>query len=394
MSTSVSSLITVGAFAEWHHVFQGQNLSWFNDQRIISGNFFLGLQGQTAQIFPDLAIPKGAIIEQATMVVTAFQNSAPAYTTFLGTPVRGFGQAKAPFNNASQPHRGWRADQWSNADMEVRHNNAAGLMIETSGGVSNSQWHYRLLSGFGAPAGEQFRERMGQKFTVPAGTSAERTVSLVTLQMLRSTPAPVGSVRLEIMATAPTLGPTIPDETVIATSAPVLMSTLSGGAAAPVSFTFTGADLVELTAGSEFAITVRPDVFVGSLFGPFIAMRHQNAFLTAGRLMHFGTGTGLDYQNFPGTVDANQASQIGQTAATIAWAVPAFVAGFSAITPDLSTLVQVQVNDPFYTSSRDIIITTGGNTGTANRVWRHPTHVVGPGPRLNVTYRERRASVN
>ena len=390
MSISVSKQITEQWLNTWHHVFQGANIAWFNDQRVISGNFFLGLQGQTTQIFTGLGIPKGAIIESATMDVVAFQNNLAAYTTQLGTPKRGFGLSTAPYNQASQGYRGWRPDQWTNGDFRFVFADLSTL--NTSGAVNNVDWHFRLLDPAVAPPGEEFRERMAQKFTAPAGAANARTVIGVGIPMRRSATAPAGSVRLRIMETQATLGPNIPDEVTIATSDPVLMSSLSTSNAI-VNFSFTGPDLVALDAGTEYAMVVDPDPFAGALFGPWIALRAQNAFLSAGLLMHFGTGTGLDYQNFPGTVDLNQASMLGQLAPTIPWNVPGFIAGTTYSTPDISALIQHQVNDEFYQSSRDLIITTGGNTGNINRVWRGPTFPGSFGPTLNVTYRKRRVMV-
>ena len=390
MSVTVSKQITEPWLNTWHHVFQGANIAWFNDQRIISGNFFLGLQGQTTQIFTGLKIPKGAIIESATMTVIPFSNSAAAYTTNLGTPKRGFGQSTAPYNQASQGHRAWRPDQWTNGDFRLVFADLSAL--NTSAAVNNVDWHFRLLSPAVGGPGEQFRERMAQKFTAPAGGATARTVISCGIPMRRSAVGPAGSVRLRIMATSTTLGASVPDETVIATSTPILMSTLPG-ATAIVNFAFPVSEQVALTAGVEYSIVVDPDPFVGTVLGPWILLRAQNTFLSAGKLMHYGTGTGLDYQNFPGTVDLNQASMLGQLAPTIPWAVPSFVTGVARTTPSIRALVQHQVNDPFYQSSRDIIITTGGNTGSVSRIWRGPTFAGTNGPRLNVTYRKRKSAV-
>ncbi len=391
MSTTVVADVANGQWGRWCHPFQGANTRWLSifEQRIISGNFFLGLQANTFQAFQGMNIPKGAIIESAVMRVTAFQNNFSAYTTQLNTIDRGANIRNLPHIRPGETFQGWRPDQWTNADMVIR-NILAGTIDAPAGGAANISWILRQLPPTGSPTtGSAHRDRLGQRFTVGAGSVSDRTLASVLVRLRRSAVAPAGVFRLEVMGVD---ADGLPDETVLATSDTVAMSTLSTLAnGAVVTVNFTGAEQIVLDPG-DYYMVINPDQYDANNAN-WMALRGYNAFLTTGRLQHYGLGIGTDWQNFPGEVEVSQSIVVAKLSTDIPWAVPSFVTGLNYNTPDISQLIQDQVNDPDYGSDRSLIVTTSGNTGSINRIWRSNGHPSNTPPRLTVTWRPRKAYV-
>jgi len=398
--TSASVPIPGSNWGIWSHAFQGANTTWLFDQRQIAGNFFLGLQGSTVNIF-DAGIPRGAIIESAVMRVTAYQPSGSVFTTNLNTVARDASLIRRPLLSPLTHFVGWRPDQWSNASM-VLLNTTFGT-IATTGAADNAFWIMRQIQASTSPyavvatPNRGHRERMAQGFTVPA---AGNTQILNATLLLYRQGLPIGNVRVHIYAAIlDSDGVTlVPDDISgpLATSNDLSMDGLTTAAAgANETFQFTGADQIVLTPSADYFLVIVPDAYAINNTA-WIAMRHQNTFLSAGRLMHFGEGIGLDWQNFPGNVDAFVAFNNSPSSVSVPWVPAAFnFAGQNHVTPDVSQLVQDQVNDPNYGEDLGIAITTilnGG--GTPNRVWRSAVHASNTPPRLDVTYRRRRVGVS
>jgi len=375
----------------WHHVFQGQNAAWLFEQREISGNFFLGLQGQTSNVF-QANIPRGAIIENAFMTVNAFSTNATPYTTFLNAPDRDDGSfLRRPLINPTLPFQGWRLEQWGNGAVHVRDTGLA-TIVDTIGGAITGGWQMRQLDAVGnGPLGSTWRDRLAQGFTPPVNA----TLGQIDLTMQRFN-NPIGNLRVEIMNGVSDGGVIVPDETVIATSDLVSLTTIPttpGVVAVP----FSGADQIALTGGTEYFAVIRPDVYAANNIDN-VALRYRNAFLTTGRLFHYGTDQDSVWQNFPGIVDLNQAMVVApQVLGTpVTWNVQNFVAGFNYNTPDISPVIQAQVNAESYKGSDEsVIVTTSGNAGAANRVWCSSSHATpSRRPTLTVTWRRRRRGVH
>lgn len=397
MTTSIQVEVSDGEFGLWSHIFQGANNLWRTDQRIISGNFFLGLQAQTSQIFA-AGIPRGAIIESAVMRVTAFQTSgAAAYTTNINTPARGTRLQNRPLINPISHFIGWTKDSWSNAGMTLNSNTAT-LIVTTNPAATNASWAMRFEQASTSPlgitpsAGRGHRERLAQGFTMPA--VGNTTIGSLTAEMFRTNPGPAGNVRAHVYPAILDGGVLVPDESggPLATSDDVAIAAIPV-AAGPVVFPFTGGDQIALTVGNDYFLVIEPDAYVINSLN-HISLRHHNQFLETGRLMHYGEGIGGDWGNYPGTIDVNQAVAADEAGTAVLWNIPQFIAGNNYFTPSLTDLVQQQVNDDNYGEDLAIIINTSRNIGgNPNRIWRSANAVAGSPPRLDVTYRRRRVTV-
>jgi hypothetical protein len=379
-------------WATWTHVFQGKNLTFipppFQLPRQIQGNFFIGLQAQPVNMF-DTQIPVGAEVDVATMDVIADLNSAAGtHTTKINSPQRSFGsQLLDPYQTPFIPFTGWRRDQWSNQEIAVVSTTFTFIAQPIGFAVGNAFWEmntFTVLGGSGAN-----REEMGQKITVlPSGNNA---VNFISYQMQRIG-NPTGNIICHIQGITTDRGVTIPDGIDIAggTSTPVLASTLSTTGLSGVIFFFP-ANPVLVTAQDYFlVITVEYPTGLDR-----ITIGHLNQFLQDGQLYHFGEGLGNDFQNGPGSVDANQWHTLGSpsVAPDTDWDMPQFFTGVTYSTPDITALVQAQIDDPGYTADAGIIIAVA-RTETdplLNRVWRSNFFAgLVDGPVLNISYRERR----
>ena len=80
-------------------------------------------------------------------------------------------------------------------------------------------------------------------------------------------------------------------------------------------------------------------------------------------------------------------------AADTDWDMPQFIAGVTYSTPDITALVQAQIDDPGYTADAGIIIAVNRTqTDTLqSRHWRSNLFAGNvDGPVLNISYNERR----
>lgn len=381
---SVTVTIGNGRSGLWGHVFQGANTAWLAvfEPRIRLGAFFMTLQASNSQFF-DAQIPRGAEILSATMRVQAYQNSGTgALTTPINSPERNTYYTQ-PLLRPFEPFRGWRRDFWSDQDIDLI-DNTAGTIIQTSGGINNASWIVRQITAPGGTIAN--RQRMGQRFVMPVVGNS--TVGSVVYQM-RSQGSPIGSGRVHIMGAVSELGEMVPDENILATSDDVLLSTIIV-ITQPHTFTFSGANQITLTAGETYFLVFDCDYVANNIDS--VHIRHQNAFFNSGDLYHYGDGVGGDWQNFPGDVDftiGTQAIFDAQVGSAVNWAVPQFFTNQFYTTPDISSVVQNQVNSSWYEPDAGIIVSCGQpNSGTINRLWRS---AASPNmPRLTVTYRPRR----
>jgi hypothetical protein len=383
-------------WATWTHVFQGSNISFSAfDLRQIQGNFFMGLQGQTVNMF-DTQIPPGSLVDAATMDVIANINSGAAlHTSTINAPRRSVGsQLLDPFQTPFEPFEGWRQDRWSNQEIAVVSTTFTFIAQPIGFAVGNTFWQMRFLVVPGATLAN--RENMGQRITVlPSGNNA---VSFISYQMRRFG-NPTGNIICHIQGLTTDREATIPDGIDIAggTSTPVAASTLSNTALSGVIFFFP-ANPVLVTAQEYFLVL---EVEYPNSVVDFITVGHLNQFLQDGLLMHFGEGLGNDWQNAPGDVDADQwhsgagvvPGGFALVAADTNWDVPQFLTGVTYSTPDITALVQAQIDDPGYTADAGIIIAVN-RTQTdplQSRHWRSNLFAGNvDGPVLNISYNERR----
>jgi hypothetical protein len=379
-------------WATWTHVFQGKNLTFlpppFQLARQIQGNFFIGLQAQPVNMF-DTQIPPGAEVDSATMDVIAFANSgAGTHTATINAPERSFGsQLLDPYQTPFIPFTGWRRSQWDNQEIAVVSTTFTFIAQPIGFAVGNAFWEmnaFTVLGGSGAN-----RENMAQKIT--AG-SANTTVSFISYQMQRIG-NPTGDIICRIQGITTDRGVTIPDGIDVAggVSTPVAASTLSDTGLSGVIFFYPSNPT--LVFGQDYFLVLEVQ-YPTNAFN-HIRIGHLNQFLQDGQLYHFGEGLGNDWQNAPGSVDANQWHTVGSplVAPDTDWDMPQFFTGVTYTTPDITALVQAQIQDPGYTADAGIIIGVDRvqTDPLLNRIWRSNFFTgLTDGPVLNVTFRERR----
>jgi len=384
---------TSDAYSTWTHVFAGLNNTWLSfDTRQILGNFFIGLQGQTMNCW-DAQIPRGSTILSATMEVTAYQNSAvPAFTGQITAPKRSADNHRLlPMQLPFSEFIGWRTSFWSNTDIDLN-DSVGGDIIETSGGVNNRFWQIKqLLRGDNTVP---TRELLAQIFTMP--TSASNIIGSATLQMAR-VGTPAGSCRILVQGITLNRGVQEPDGITIATSDDILQSAIPAAPStgSPISFMFTGGDQIALTVGTDYALVFDSDNTIINN-ADYVTISHQDQFFVFGRQMHFGGGLGNDWQNYPGTVDANfwHTNDLNFIISDIPWVMPRFFTGLTYTSPDITELIQAQIDDSGYVKDAGVIVGINRGAPTANnRVWGSNQHATLPGPILRVTYRPRRAGI-
>ena len=372
-------------WATWSHPFQGPNQTWLAfDLRQIIGNFFIGLQGQTANSW-DAQIPPNSNIVSATMEFTPFATVAlPDFNAVMNTPDR-FGtdvQGQDPLQLPFDAFEGWRRDTWSNQEIAVVSTTFTFIAQPIGFDVGNREWAMRFLTVPAATLPQN--DLMGQRITAGAGNT---TVSFISYQM-RRVGTPTGDVICHIQGVTFDRGVNIPDGVDITngTSIPIAASTLSDTALSGVIFRFT-TDPV-LVTGVDYFLVI--EVEYADSFLDFIAIGHLNEFLSDGQLYHFGQGLGHDWQNFPGNVDlffnlANPGGPFGS--ADIDWLIEEVVIGVTETSPDISQLIQDQVSHANYTQDAGIIIALTRSTPTVqNRIMRSNAQIPGPGPILRITY--------
>jgi len=180
-------------------------------------------------------------------------------------------------------------------------------------------------------------------------------------------------------------GVDIPDGVDIAVSDPVAASSIPL-AVALTTFNFTPA--VTLVALTDYFILIEQEYTANN--ADYISVHHQNTFLTNGQLFHFGDGLGMDWQNHPGTVDLNQAYQLNPLAGMdVAWTINRQDLGIPEVSPDITALVQAQIDAPNYTLDSGIIVAISRVTPTSQqRIASSNVNPTRTGPILRITYEE------
>jgi hypothetical protein len=379
-------------WATWTHVFQSANITFTAfDVRQIVGNFFIGLQGQTNNMW-DCQIPPGSLVDAATMDVIANGNSAAGtHTVKMNSPRRSVGsQLLDPFQLPFAPFIGWRRSAWDNQEIAVVSTTFTFIAQPIGFDVGNASWEMNAFQVIHPDAVSANRTLQAQKITVlPSGNNA---VSFISYQMRRFG-NPVGNITCRIQGITTDRGVTIPDGITIAdgTSTPVAASTLSNTALSGVIFFFPG-NPVLVTAQDYFLVI---NVEYPTSIPDRITVGHLNEFLSDGQMYHFGEGLGNDWQNAPGDIDANQwyTTVPDLVGPDIDWDMPQFFDGVTYTSPDITALVQAQIDDPGYTIDSGIIIGTMRvqTDPLLSRIWRSNQFLGNvDGPVLNISYNERR----
>jgi hypothetical protein len=252
-------------------------------------------------------------------------------------------------------------------------------------GVGNASWILRQLVVAGAT--EPVRDKMGQKITILANANLVLNLGLY---QLKRTGNPTGDITVRIQGVTTDHGVEIPDGIDVAVSTPRPASVVSTVSLLGVFFTFPTQPT--LVAGQDYFMVIEVEYTANGT--DYIEAGHFNAFLQDGQLFHFGEGVGNDWQNAPGTVEAWEWNNTpaNNVAADILWPMPQFFANVTYTSPDISALVQAQVDDPGYEPDAGIIINISRTTTdtSRNRIWSSNFHATNPGPVLRVTYGNRR----
>lgn len=374
---------TVTGFNEtWSHVFQGANTTWLSafNQSIRIGNFFNGLQGM-AQLMFDAQIPPGSIIDTATVELEANNTKAGALTVPLKTIDRDTYYSE-PLIQPFVPFNGYRRDYWSNAAMGALSTTFTAIAGSATS-PSNASWIMKQIG--------TWREKMWQLTPTRTGNME---ISFCIWEMHR-TGNPLGSCRMRIQGVQlDKYGQKQPDGIDVGVSDDVLCSSIAlGPAADTVAFFFT-TDPTTLVAETEYFWCIEVDYTADN--ANHVSTHHDNRFFNNGQLYHEGSGRGFDWQNYPGTVDLSlgAAAQATVLAGPINWAMPNFVANTRYTSPDITALVQAQVNAPWYTQDAGILICfPAPNSGAIWRIWKSPFFGAADQSRLQATYHDRRIMV-
>lgn len=363
----------------WSHVFQGPNTTWLGfDQRQFMANFFLGLQGQTQNAW-NTQIPVGSTVLSATMEFTPFStNFNPSFDATMNSPNRVLQtQRQDPIQSPFEVFRGYREDLWSNAQVGALSTTFTAVFGTSV--TTNADWIMRQISAPGSTI--PHRAHMAQRITTRTGNM---TIASLFWEM-RRLGNPSGDLTVRIQGVTNDRGIDIPDGVDIAVSNPVscasvpLVDTLT-------IFTFpANPTLVALT---DYFILIEATYPANNT--DYIVIRHENTFLSSGQLKHFGDGLGMDWQNFPGVVDLNQAHQVTTIPGEdVIWPIDAVTIGVTETSPDIASLVQAQIDAANYTADSGIIVSLSRFIPSAqNRIMRANSHPVGPGPILRITYDE------
>ena len=378
--TSLDVGIGNSTWGHWCHVFQGANVQWLFDQRIRAGNFFNGLQALSSHMF-DAQIPPGEVIQAATFEVEARDTQSGAMTIPINTPFRD-NYYQEPLLLPFDLWEGYRRDFWSNQSMGALSTTFTAIAGAASA-PANTSW---IMSQIASPGSTlDHRQTMAQLTPTRTGNME---IAFIFYELFR-TGNPVGSLRVRIQGvTQDQYGQDQPDGIDIAVTDDVLASSVGlGPAVDTIGFTFTTNPT--LVAETDYFWIIEHDYDADN--ANHISVRHHNAFFNNGRLFHYGEGLGGDWQNFPGTVDFYFGTQTPLLTTSINWVVPNFVANTKYTSPDITAIVQAQVNAPWYTQDSGIIITCGQpGSGLVGRTWKSGVFPDINEPRLFVTFRDRR----
>lgn len=349
-----------------------QGLSSFQSPELLFGNFFFGLIAHFHVIFNNLPIPRGATILDAFMRFTCSRSQGAAASAVIRHATRhGRQGAWGP-----DSFTGWRQEIWGRGRILVR-NTSATVVHDSDPGVNpGANWPVRLFAGA--------RERMGVTFTPDTDTTLGSA-----LMYLSRTGVPAGNLTLTVQEIFPNFNNYgLPQETILATSDPVGASSFGPGATY-VTFPFSGAEQIPLTAGRWYALvlnaTYTPD------FTNYVRMHERRAFFAASTTRHFGTGNQLDNQNYP--IQGDQAQIVKPSHPQITWNCPTFVAGFRLSTLGLSVTgdslapqVQAAIREPGYEEGGRICLDFNGSGNASSRFMASFDHATYQECELEVTW--------
>ena len=348
--------------------FQGKNNH--DGVNLTGGNVFLGIMSSFWMRFNVPDIPATAIIKSASLELVPSIARGGTSSPLIRTP----------FRRAWAPDRftGWTAEFWGSFFANMR-NTGGGLIVATSAAV-NQSWNLRQQ-----PLAPQRRQRLAQRFVVPAGPGA--TLGSIDLDMYR-VGSPPGSCRIKVYAetTSFVTGGSIPDDaTLLATSDDVVSTSVSTVIGNIESFTFSGADQIVLAGGAVGYVELEADY--PSAFFDFLVWRSRSAFFNSAGARHYGVGRGWDNQNYP-----DQASGFVSNNVTpgpdVPWTMGATSVGVPQTTPDIAPVVRVALQESATSPDRSITITLWWVTGTGGnrRDFASFSHATLAPPKLTIEW--------
>lgn len=366
-------------WSTWSQVFGNPNTTWLSfDQRLLMGNFFNGLQAQT-QIAWNTQIPAGSTIISADVVgQPAANNFNLSFTATMNAPNRALlRQPQDPLQEPFNVFRGYRRGQWDNAQVGALSTTFTAVFGTSV--TTNASFILRQLTVPGGTIPQ--RAHMAQRITTRTGNM---TIASLFWDLSRNGNPP-GSMRVRIQGITNDRGVTIPNGVDIAVSNDVLCSSVPNAQTLTI-FTFaSNPTLVPLT---QYFILLEADYPASGTDS--ISVYHQNQFLSDGQEYSYGDGLGMDWQNHPGAVDLNQAYQLDPLAGQdVIWPINRTDLGIPEISPDITALVQAQIDAANYTPDAGIILTLSRFVPTSqNRRFASNTNVSRAGPILRLTYEE------
>lgn len=386
-------------FTNWFHVFQTINATWRTDPRLVVGNFFLGLPGYNQATFAGADIPPGSTILSATADYTTERSGLNgAIEVLLNTPTRGPAQATEPWATPLG-HFGWRRDFWGAWKIDLR-NAGMAIIAESPPGAAAANTSWRLwfedATAIDLEPGENvaMRQRLGTLMTPIVAAGGQVLVNCFAT-LSRQGNLPAFTVFHVDIYTAENVNGIREPVTLLASSDPRLVTTIT----VPTQYlmTFSGADQITLPAGVDvFAVArIQPEpATVDPSNG--INIHNRRAFLQALEMSHLGAGVGGDWGNHPGAVDAAFGTTSFSLGTNIVWN-PGFPGvGGVETTPDITDLVQVQVDDPAYleeskngSGGRLLTISqffVGIGAAGQNRNWGSFNSATVDPPLINITY--------
>ena len=383
--------VTQKEFNTWSHPFQGANTPWRQGNRLQVGNFFAGLQGNTHVIMPTPTLPPGAVIQSAELeLVTAVTGNGAALAVNINSTQRGTNIVNEPMVNMFG-FEGWRAGRWSAFEGDLR-NSSFELLTDTPVPVQipNAAWAMRwqdsvTLEPF---ADKAMRQLMGDRvvgYPLPPGGDI-LTQGFIRLSK-QGNPATTG-IFVDIYSSTPALDINAIPDTLLASSDEIPIASITVNNLYPL--VFSGANQINIVDSVQYFMVIRPSQPYAPDALNYVSEHHHNAFGGQNRLRGFGVGMGLDWQNFPGTVDCNALLSY-PLGTTVPWAPPLFpVVGQLLQTPDLTALVQAQLDLPEYDAlgddHRSMYFSLAGGGGAANRIFASFLHATLDPPLLRVTW--------
>ena len=388
-------------FSAWMHSFQGANVSWKADERMMMGNFFLGLQAWNAAIFVGTDIPPGAKILSATATyVTQQTGIGDPIVIQLNTPFRGETYGSIPLRNVFGT-RQWRQQFWVANELLLRNpsGNSMGISPVVLASPDNAWalWQENSTAvGLSGPENTTaMRQRFGTKTTIvnPAGGGGFVLDTCRTILSQNGSITPGTNLFIDITPAKVTFGGVVlpDDDNILATSDPLPATDV--GATNAHDFFFTGDDRITLPLGEIRIAVLRADPEPVIDGFQFISQHSKSTFGQPTQHATYGAGVGWDYQNYPGTADLATAivNPNNDMADTVLWS-PAInpIVGSTHTTPDISQIVQAQVDHPSYEAGGRVLILTqyGQGQSPQNRVWASFNSLSQDPPRIDVTWQE------